>query len=519
MTTFAATTTKFSEFPLNEYIIKGLEEAGYNYCMPVQAQSLPHTLEGRDIFVQSQTGSGKTAAFLVSLFQIMLDDAPEDRGLALIIAPTRELAVQIETEAKLLGKYLSLASGCFYGGVGYYAQEKMLSEGVDIMIGTPGRILDLDQKGLLHLRRVKYLIIDEADRLFDMGFYPDIRRMISRMPRREVRQTMLFSATLDYRVRTLASENMNTPATVEITPETVTVDKITQELYHVGKREKMSLLLGLLDTYKPKSCIIFTNMKTIAEELNARFERNGIKSEFMMGDLAQSKRLKVLEQLKNGEISILVATDVAARGIHIDDLELVVNYDIPQDPENYVHRIGRTARAGKSGRAVTFACEQFVEHLPAVEKYIGSKIPVSFAEEDMYHVDASAGINFRYLRSDRDRDSRGSRDGRDSRGGRSSERSGRSGSGRSEGSSRSSSRPESGSRAPAPTRRPETALPKPIETVAPSSHHHHERPLNPNRKHHAEKAVVHHVTDGTKKKHEPKPGVIHKFKSFLFGKQ
>ena len=434
---------RFADFPLHPDLLRGIEAAGYGTCMPVQEQSLQFTLEGRDIFVQSQTGSGKTAAFLVALFQSMLEAEPQDRGMALIISPTRELALQIEKEAKLLGVFLDLSMGCIYGGVGYDQQERMLRDGLDIVIGTPGRILDFEMKGLMPLKKVNYFIIDEADRLFDMGFYPDVRRMLRKMPPRTERQTMLFSATLDYRVRTLAMEHMNDPATVEIMPEKITVEAITQELYHVGIREKTSLLLGIFDKYKPVSCIIFTNMKITAEELAARLSMNGIKCEYLMGDLPQSKRSRIIENAKSGLTTTLIATDVAARGLHVEGLDLVVNFDIPQDMENYVHRIGRTARAGKSGRAVTFACENYVEHLSAIEKYIGIKIPVAWADDDMYLPDASAHISGRTLRGQSDHD----RGGRSS-GGRSSggSRDGRSSSGSRSGGSRtsgSSSRPGS----------------------------------------------------------------------------
>ena len=255
---------RFSEFPLHPDLLKGLEAAGYGTCMPVQEQSLRYTLEGRDIFVQSQTGSGKTAAFVVALFQSFLEADPADRGVALVVSPTRELALQIEKEAQLLGTFLNLSIGCIYGGVGYVGQEKFLRSKPDIVIGTPGRILDFDMKGLLPLSRVSHFVIDEADRLFDMGFLPDLRRMLRKMPPRTERQTMLFSATLDYRVRTLAAEHMNDPATVEITPQLVTVETIEQELFHVGVREKTSLLLGVIAKYNPDSCIIFTNMKSTA---------------------------------------------------------------------------------------------------------------------------------------------------------------------------------------------------------------------------------------------------------------
>ncbi|HNX96683.1 MAG TPA: DEAD/DEAH box helicase [Candidatus Aminicenantes bacterium] len=377
----------FSEFNLHPDILKGLEAAGYAEPLPVQEQTLAYTLRGRDAFVQSQTGTGKTAAFLLTIFQRFLDPATTIGKKALIIAPTRELAVQIEEEARLLGKFLPFKIGCFYGGVGYYQQEKMLAEGTDLFIGTPGRLLDFQGSHKIDFRKFGFLVIDEADRLFDMGFLPDIRRMLRAMVPYEQRQSMLFSATLSMEVRGLAWEYMNDPAEIELTPEHIVVDKITQELYHVAKRDKMSLLLGILNRDLPKNALIFTNMKHVAVMVAHQLERNGYKCQYLMGDLPQSKRLSVIDSFKDGSLSYLVATDVAARGLHIEDLEMVVNFDLPQDPENYVHRIGRTARVGKSGKAVSFACEECVYYLDPIEKYIKMKIPATFPDDSLFRAD------------------------------------------------------------------------------------------------------------------------------------
>lgn len=388
---------KFREWNLNENLLKGIEEAGYGECMPVQEQALEHTLKGRDVLVQSQTGSGKTAAFLISVYQLFTE---RQGGKALVIVPTRELAVQIEEEAKLLGKYMQFKTGSFYGGVGYAAQDKMLNDGVDIIVGTPGRLMDLHQSEKYSLKDIDILVIDEADRLFDMGFLPDIRRMIKKMKPAEERHTMLFSATLSTGVRQVAWEYMNDPADICLSPESMTVDGITQELFHVGRSEKMSLLIGILQKLNPKSTIIFTNTKQAAAEVSFRLNLNGFQSQYIIGDLPQSKRLKTIDDMKSGKIPFLVATDVAARGLHIDDLDLVVNYDLPEDCENYVHRIGRTARAGKTGRAVALACEQFVYGLPAIEELIGFKIPVTWADDSYFAEDASKGTRF-YLDKDK----------------------------------------------------------------------------------------------------------------------
>ncbi len=385
---------KFSEFDLDDQIIQALEEAGYSECMPVQAQTLAHTIKGKDVFVQSQTGTGKTAAFLVSVFALLRGELKGKK--ALIIAPTRELAVQIEKEAILLGHNLGFNICSFYGGVGYGRQEHHLIQGVDIMIGTPGRILDFKKSGKINFKEIGTFVIDEADRLFDMGFLPDITTMLRSL--NAECKIMLFSATLSREVRMIAREYMDNPAEVELCPEKVTVDAITQELYHVSKNEKMNLLLGILKKENPKTALVFTNMKDEARVVAERLRHNGFPCEHLSGDLPQKKRSRIVEEVKSGKISLLVATDVAARGIHIDDLDLVINYDIPEHCENYVHRIGRTARAGKTGKAITLACEDYIHGLKSVEQFIGFKIPVIFADSDLYLEDSSAGISFRKSR-------------------------------------------------------------------------------------------------------------------------
>lgn len=380
---------KFTEFNLHEKILKGIHDAGFSECMPVQGKTLSHTLKGRDVLVQSQTGTGKTAAFLITIFQLFLTDTDLKKKRALVIVPTRELAVQIEKEAKLLGRYLDFSIGSFYGGVGYAKQQKMLREGVQLIIGTPGRLIDLNQSGKLHLEDIGVLIIDEADRLFDMGFLPDLTKIIRKMPPRSKRRTMLFSATLNMRVRNIGWKYMNDPADIAINPEQVTVKNVTQELYHVGANEKKNLLLGILKKENPKNALIFTNTKRIAVEISKRLINNGYNSQYIIGDLPQKKRLQIIENLKSGKTQFLVASDVASRGLHIDDLELVINYDLPEDCENYVHRIGRTARVGKRGKAISLVCEKFVYGLDAIESFIETKIPVKWADDDLFEKDRS----------------------------------------------------------------------------------------------------------------------------------
>jgi ATP-dependent RNA helicase RhlB len=429
---------EFQELNLHPDLQKGIDEAGFKTCMPVQEMVFAHSLSGRDIYAQSQTGTGKTAAFLISIFQRIMT-VPELRAKkALILAPTRELAVQIEVETAKLGKYLGISAGAFYGGVSYGPQVDMLRDDVQVIVGTPGRIIDLLQQGKMLLQDVRFLVIDEADRMFDMGFIDDIRKLLRYLPKANDRQTYLFSATLGLRVKDLAWEYMRDPAEIAIEPEHVTVDLVTQELYHVGSHEKLSLLLGLLEREKPESCLIFCNQKFMVEELARRLKVNGYDCEFIMGDLPQAKRLEVIERLKAGQVKMLVATDVAARGLDIDALALVVNYDVPEDAESYVHRIGRTARAGKAGKAITLACEKFVYGLYYIEKYLGDKIPVMPFEESLLLPDRSSGLRFSHERGGQGR-------GRD-------ERQGSRGPGR--GGSRSPARQGSGRR-PEPEQRRE----------------------------------------------------------------
>ena len=399
---------EFHELNLHPDLQKGIDEAGFTTCMPVQEMVFSHSLAGGDIYAQSQTGTGKTAAFLISIMQRIMSESSLRSKKVLILSPTRELAVQIEADARKLGKYLPISTGAFFGGVSYGPQVDMLRADVQIIVGTPGRVIDLLQQGKMLFKEVGFLVIDEADRMFDMGFIDDLRRLLRYLPPAERRQTYLFSATLGLRVKDLAWEYMREPKEISIEPEKVTVELVTQELYHVGSHEKLSLLLGLLEREKPESCLVFCNQKFMVEELARRLRVNGFDCEFIMGDLPQSKRLEVIERLKAGRIRLLVATDVAARGLDIEALQIVVNYDVPEDAESYVHRIGRTARAGKAGKAITLACEKFVYGLYAIEKYLGAKIPVMSFDESLLVEDRSAGLRFSRDRGGegRSRDSR-----------------------------------------------------------------------------------------------------------------
>ena len=408
---------EFNELNLHPDLQRGIAEAGYVTCMLVQEQVLTHAFGGQDLYVQSQTGTGKTAAFLVVIFQRLLTEPLLNGKKAIIMVPTRELAVQVEEEAKLLGKYLPFKIGSFYGGVGYADQQRILRDNAQILVGTPGRVLDLNGSGIMNLMDIAFLVLDEADRMFDMGFYPDLRKLIKVVPPADRRQTMLFSATLNNWVKNLAWEYTKSPHEIEIAPENVTVEEIEQVLYHVPSDDKMRLLLGILEREKPESAIIFCNTKRYAEIAAKRLRLNGIECEFIMGDLPQSKRLKVIDEVKAGRTRFLVATDVAARGLDIESLALVVNYDLPIEAENYVHRIGRTARAGKTGKAITLASEQDVYELPAIERYLGKKIPSENAGVELYAQDKSDGV---YIQTEffGGRDSRARPGGRDDRQGR-----------------------------------------------------------------------------------------------------
>lgn len=377
---------KFEELNIPEQVIEGIRAAGFAECTPVQALTLPEALRGRDIAAQAQTGTGKTAAFLISVFSRMLTLPPPGPGpspRALVIAPTRELVVQIEAEAKILSGSAGFRIVPAFGGMDYEKQRRQIAEGADMLIGTPGRLIDYLKQKVYSLAKTQFLVIDEADRLFDMGFISDLRFLLRRMSPYNRRQSMLFSATLSHRVLELCYEHMNNPELFKVTPGQMTVDQVEQEIYHVARSEKFGLLLGLLRRQPGGRYLIFCNMKVTAERLKELLNANGFASAAITGALDQKKRLKVLSSFKEGAIPVLVATDVASRGLHIDDVTHVINYDLPQDAEDYVHRIGRTARAGAVGRAISLACEDCVLSLPDIEEFIKQKIPVSSLTDEM----------------------------------------------------------------------------------------------------------------------------------------
>ncbi|HEY6011501.1 MAG TPA: DEAD/DEAH box helicase [Nitrospirota bacterium] len=377
----------FSELDVPFVVKQGIDYAGFTVCTPVQEAVIPRAIRGEDVAAQAQTGTGKTAAFLISLFSRMVRNPVIDPGnspQALIIAPTRELADQIYHEAERIGKFTGFRLLAVYGGIDYHKQMETLRKGVDVLVGTPGRLIDYYKQHVYSLKKTRFLIIDEADRMFDMGFIDDLRYLIKKMPPYAKRQSMLFSATLSYRVMELAYEHMNLPEKISITPEKVTVEQVEQVLYHVGKHEKIPLLLGILGKERPGRTLIFVNTRRAAEMVVERLNRNSWKAQAITGDIEQKKRLRILEDFKEDRLPILVATDVASRGIHVEGVTHVINYDLPQDAEDYVHRIGRTGRAGASGKAVSLADEEYVYSLEEIEKYIGQKIPVDWADDAMY---------------------------------------------------------------------------------------------------------------------------------------
>lgn len=363
---------KFAELPLHPEVIQALAENGFEYCTPIQALSLPVLLQGKDIAGQAQTGTGKTLAFLVATFNHLLStDIPAERQLnqprAIIMAPTRELAIQIAKDATLLSKHTKLKVGIVYGGEGYDAQRKVLDKGVDILIGTTGRIIDYVRQGVINLSAIQAVVLDEADRMFDLGFIKDIRFLFRRMPDAKDRLNMLFSATLSMKVQELAYDHMNDPVKVEIAPEEKTSKNIKEELFYPSMKDKIPLLLTLIEEDWPDKAIVFANTKHQCENLWGWLEGDGHRVGLLTGDVPQKKRLKILELFTKGDLDILVATDVAARGLHISDVSHVYNFDLPDDCEDYVHRIGRTGRAGAKGVSVSFACEEYALNLPAIE--------------------------------------------------------------------------------------------------------------------------------------------------------
>jgi ATP-dependent RNA helicase RhlB len=370
----------FASLGLLDEVMAGIKQAGFVNCTPIQAQTLPIALAGRDVAGQAQTGTGKTAAFLVAMYQTLLTRpaAPNRQPTsvrALIVAPTRELAVQIHHDALTLGAHTGLRHTVVFGGIDYEKQRTELASGCEVLIGTPGRLIDYFKQHVFDLRHAQVLVLDEADRMFDLGFIADIRYILRRLPHPERRQSMLFSATLSHRVLELAYEHMNNPELVRIEPDKMTVDLVRQLMYYPSMEEKVPLLIGLLHQSEAVRTMVFVNTKRTAERLEATLKANGFEAQALSGDVPQNKRLRFLRDFHEGKLAVLIATDVASRGLHIPDVSHVFNFDLPQDAPDYVHRIGRTARAGAEGDAISFACEEYAVSLPEIEEYVGHKIP------------------------------------------------------------------------------------------------------------------------------------------------
>lgn len=395
MTKNHLTETKFADLGINPRLLEALNKIGYTHCTPIQAMSLPVSLHGGDVAGQAQTGTGKTLAFLVATLHHLLqsDAKPATAPRALIIAPTRELVIQIAKDAKPLAEACQLKVATIYGGDGYDSQREELEKGADIVIGTCGRLLDFYKQGVFSLNNIQVMVLDEADRMYDLGFIDDIRYFFRKMPPAAQRLNLLFSATLSLRVKELAYEHMNSPTAVEITPEQMTGVRIKEELFYPSKKDKVPLLLTLIEEDWPDKAIIFCNTKRSCVHVYQWLQANGHRVGLLTGDVAQRKRLSVLNQFTQGHIDLLVATDVAARGLHIPEVSHVYNYDLPDDYEDYVHRIGRTGRAGESGLSISLACEEYVYNLPAIEKYIGHAIPVTKYNQEALLSDLKAPQN------------------------------------------------------------------------------------------------------------------------------
>ncbi len=420
--------SRFHDFTLPPGLMHAIADLDFKYCTPIQEKALPDAMAGKDIIGRASTGTGKSAVFLIALFSRLLDENREQDRIrreqkkshtgeeqndqdsqqgkdgskgknkkgskkffrkpgfprALIIAPTRELVMQIAKDGKALAKYTQLRIVAVYGGTDYRKQEQQLRERpVDVMVATPGRLLDYASKGVVNLSQAGIMVIDEADRMLDMGFIPDVRRIIYKTPSKEKRQTLLFSATVTEEVKHLASQWCVKPVTIESEPEQVTVDTVEQIIYTTTTDEKYNVLYNLITTREHERILVFTNMKNEARRLNDRLQRNSIQSTLLTGDVPQKQRMARLESFRAGKVKVMIATDVAGRGIHIDGISHVVNYTLPYEPEDYVHRIGRTGRAGHSGIAISFACEEGAFYLPDIEEFIGMPLVCVQPDEDL----------------------------------------------------------------------------------------------------------------------------------------
>ena len=380
--------TRFHDFKLSPGLMHGIADLGFQYCTPIQDQALPGVIAGKDIMGRASTGTGKSAVFLIGIFQQLIrqNQGKRKNGCprALIIAPTRELVIQIAKDAKAIGKYLPLTVGEAYGGTDYQHQMKQLeSRPVDILVATPGRLLDFSRKRVVNLREAAIMVIDEADRMLDMGFIPDVRSIIHQIPNRDKRQTLMFSATFTEDVQRLASQWCTSPVSVETETEEVATGTVNQIVYMLTRAEKYLVLYNLIKKQKGHRIMVFVNMKRDVNSLYKRLLHDGVDCTVLSGDVPQQKRTRRLEMFRNGKVQVMIATDVAGRGIHIEGISHVVNYTLPYEPEDYVHRIGRTGRAGKKGTSVSFADEESSFYLMDIEEYIGEALPCEPPPEEL----------------------------------------------------------------------------------------------------------------------------------------
>ena len=379
----------FQDLGLDQRLLRAiLDDLKFRACSPIQAAALPCLLTGRDLAGRAQTGTGKTAAFLITILQRFLTQPQRDRDpwqpMAMVLAPTRELALQIAKDADALSTYCPFTTVAVYGGMDYDRQRSLLAKGVDLVVATPGRLIDYLRQNVVDLSTVEVVVIDEADRMLDMGFIPDVKRIVGHLPKADARQTMLFSATLSRDIMTLASRWMRPePVIIEVEPEHVVADGIEEVVYSVTSHEKLPILLWTLAHEKCERVLIFRNRRRDVEQLHDQLVHCGVPCDMLSGDVDQKKRLRLLEDFRAGAIRVIVATDVAGRGIHVDDITHVINYDLPYEAEDYVHRIGRTARAGHTGRAISFACEEGAFVIPAIEKFIDRALPITRPDAEM----------------------------------------------------------------------------------------------------------------------------------------
>lgn len=381
--------TRFHDFELPNELMHAIADQGFKYCTPIQAEVLGTTMAGRDAIGKAQTGTGKTAAFLVSTIKQLIETPPPDTRYlgeprVVIIAPTRELALQIGNDAETLTKYLPLHVVTVVGGMDYEKQRKRISENyVDILVATPGRLLDFCERKDLFLDLIEIMVIDEADRMLDMGFIPQVRRIIRMTPRPGDRQTLLFSATFTDDVLRLGEQWTWNPVKVEIEPDSVATDTVDQKIYILSSEQKFPLLVNLINHHQLEKVIVFTNRRDQTRKLTEKLQKAGIKADQISGEVPQNKRLRTLENFRSGKIAVLVATDVAGRGIHIEGVSHVINYNLPEDPDDYVHRIGRTGRAGARGTSISFACEDDSFLIPDIEALLGNKLKKDYPPEEL----------------------------------------------------------------------------------------------------------------------------------------